>query len=176
MNVKILGLDLSLAATGVAGADGGTVVLNHAKDPEDEGNIDRITAIAETVLALARGCSVVVIEGFAFGAKGRAVYELGKLGGVVRYLLRVDAIPWAEVPPAVLQKFTTGKGRAGKDEMLATAIRRFGFEGYDNNAADAWLLRAMGLAFYERREVPAYQAEAMAKVSWRQVVSDGEGR
>ena len=70
--------------------------------------------------------------------------------------------------PATLKRFATGKGNATKDATLAAAIRRFGFEGDDNNAADAWLLRAMGLAAYTGHGggSAAYQLEALGKVAW----------
>jgi Holliday junction resolvasome RuvABC endonuclease subunit len=169
--VDVLGLDLSLAATGLACGEHGSERLN---TPASEvSGMPRLQVIRDAVLAHAPFAAVVVVENYAYSRGDAHAHALGELGGVVRLALFEAGIPYVDVGPSSLKKWATGKGNAGKDEMLAAAIRRFGFEGYDNNEADAWLLRAMGLAFYERSEVPAYQAEAMAKVAWP--VIDGGG-
>lgn len=161
----ILGLDLSLTATGVAW-EGGTRVLSF---PKLRG-MERVHAINLAVSELDQP-DIVVLEGYSFGSKGRAVYDIAELGGVIRYGFHEVALPYVEVPPSVLKKFATGKGNVGKDEVLAAAIRKFGFEGSNNNEADAWILYKMGMARYDeetRSSVAAtdYQREALAKVDW----------
>ena len=49
-------------------------------------------------------------------------------------------INYTSVHSATLKKFATGKGNAGKEQMLAEARRRFGDEVEDHNEADARLM------------------------------------
>lgn len=109
----------------------------------------------------------VFIEGFSFGSKGRAVYEIGGLGYLVRHRLWLRTIPYCEVSPASLKRYATGHGNANKDEMIAEAVRRFDFPGKDNNAADAWLLLHMGMQLlgYPLIDVPILNKKDM-KVTW----------
>ena len=47
-----------------------------------------------------------------------------------------NSIPYQGVPVGTIKKHATGKGNAGKDEMVAAAMRR-GFNPADDNEADA---------------------------------------
>ncbi len=174
--MRVVGLDLSLTATGYADEAGSAVIKVRSRGPE------RLCAIRDEIMRrmcqtppvsdLDGGRPLVVIEGYSFASKFKGEL-MGELGGVIRTLLWEQAIPYAEVPPTVLKKFATGKGNAGKDEVLACAIRRWGFLGADNNEADAHLLRRMGLARYELWDaLPAYVREALAKVEWPEFVTE----
>lgn len=164
--MDVLGVDLSLTATGVADADGASVISHKGE------GIVRARLIGEDVLGWARGKRLVVTE--AFGRlQGPAVFVI-ELHGIVKYLLDLEGIALAVVPIPTLKKFATGHGTAGKGEMLAAAIRRHGFEGFDDNAVDAFWLRQMGLAWIEKRTTPAYQAEALTKVSWPRLEQEVE--
>lgn len=52
---------------------------------------------------------------------------------------RLD-IDHTALPPATLKKWTTGKGNAGKPEMMAAVERRWGRRVDDDNEADAFAL------------------------------------
>ena len=48
------------------------------------------------------------------------------------------------VPPTVRAKYATGKGNAGKDEVLAAVVRRYDFAPVENNdQADAFVIAAI---------------------------------
>lgn len=171
---RVLGLDLSLTATGVAW-EGGTAVISFKKLR----GMERIDAILQALsdyvdtAVHGRGATdVVVLEGYSFGSQGRAVYDIAELGGCVRFALYERSLPYVEIAPQSLKKFATGKGNVGKDEVLAAAIRRFGFAGTNNNEADAWILYKMGDSHYADphsvvgARVTDYQREALAKVEW----------
>jgi crossover junction endodeoxyribonuclease RuvC len=158
--IDALGLDLSLTATGYASAHATGVFKVRTT------GMRRLAEIREAMLDLALDVDVVALEGYSFGSHAAHAHELGELGGVVRLTLWQRRIPYVDIPPASLKRFATGKGNASKDEVLAAAIRRFGFEGSNNNEADAWLLRSMAFAYYHGLEVAGYQHEALAKVSW----------
>ena len=96
------------------------------------------------------------------------MFDIGELGGCVRFLLHRLGIPVVDVPPATLKKYATGRGNAPKDEMIAAAIRRFGFAGCDNNEADAYLLWCLAhhAAGAPVVEVPKVNAEAVSRLPW----------
>ena len=90
---------------------------------------------------------LVVMEGYSFGSKGRAVFQIGELGGVLRMTAYRMGVPVVEIAPGNLKKFATGNGKAGKDQMLAAAIRKLAYDGFSNDEADAmWLL---SMAFHK---------------------------
>jgi hypothetical protein len=153
----VLGVDLSLTATGLADREGASVFTRAGS------GIQRSRAIAEEVARWALGKRLVVMEHFGH-LRGPAVFII-EVHGIVKYLLDLEGIPLAVVTPPSLKKFATGKGTAGKGEMLSVAIRRHNFVGFDDNAVDAFWLRQMGLAHFGF-PTTVYQAEAMTKVAW----------
>jgi len=159
----ILALDLSLTGTGYCRV-GETGVIKTGK-LRGWPRIDHILIGIESALVSVK---VVVLEGYSFGSQGRAVYQIAGLGEIVRYSLWRRGMPYVDVPPGTLKKYATGKGNAGKDEMIAAAIRRFGFEGSDNNEADAYLLWCMARHAYgcSVATVPAVQAEQVQRLEW----------
>ena len=159
---RVLGLDLSLTATGYAAdAEVVGVIRSKARGPR------RLAEIRNFILELAADAEVVVLESYSYASQNQA-HQVGELGGVIRLGLYSAHIPYAEVAPTALKKFATGKGNSDKDRVLAAAIRRFAFEGDDNNAADAWILRAMGLVHYDAAPIAlaAGALDALAKVEW----------
>ena len=160
----MLGLDLSLNATGYAEKAGTGLI--HA--PKGETGITRIDSIAHGVQARAEGKDLVIMESHAFSARQQYAHEIGELFGVVKWLLHNDGHVVIEVPPARLKKFATGVGNAGKDEVLASAIRALGFLGSNNNEADAWVLYQMGVHWYRGNldEIPMYRGEVLEAIDW----------
>jgi Holliday junction resolvasome RuvABC endonuclease subunit len=160
----IVGLDLSLTATGVAnGRTTWTIDPGALRGPA------RLDLIARKVRDAAQDARLVAIEGYAFG-RPHGMAALGELGGVIRWMLWNLGIPYAEVPPASLKRYATGKGNAPKQDVLAAAIRRGGdlFDGSDDNRADAWWLRAMAMDNYGSPvvTVPAEHRKALAMLRW----------
>jgi len=161
--MSIVGLDLSLTSTGVA-LDGGTFRIR----PKNKG-VERLRLIRGELQSFladmdAVECiDLVVIEGYSFGSRGRAVFNIGELGGVVRVMLHEESYDFVEVPPTSLKKFATGKGNAPKDAVLASAIRA-GFRGDNNDEADAWWLWKMGYAILGDEPKYEYQRQVIAAI------------
>lgn len=150
-NPAIVGIDLSLTATGIAFADGTTTTIS----PRTQG-AQRLIDIRDAIgiaLDVADGApDLVLIEGYAFARTNQA-HQVGEIGGIVRVRLYEECLEypdmgWAIVPPAKLKKFATGTGTATKTAMIVAARERLGFAGLDDNQADALWLRALGLALY----------------------------
>lgn len=169
--MNILALDNSLTATGYATnylkGQASFGVLNPHKNLGK--GMARLNWIATTVEGLAQSADVVVMEGYSYASKGRSILSIAELGGVIRWMIWVMGTPYTEVAPGTLKKFATGSGNAGKDEMLAASIRRLGYEGHDNNEADALWLLQMALHHYKQDgaiSLPKAQLESLEKVQW----------
>lgn len=139
----VLGLDLSLTSTGYAldrpgrGLDVGRLT-NNLRGPA------RLDWIAHEVIALAEQADLTALEGYAFARPNQA-HQVGELGGTVRLELWRRSIPYVEVPPSTVKKYAAGTGAAKKEQVLAEAIRRLGYQGASTDEADALWVRAVVL-------------------------------
>lgn len=156
--ITVVGIDLSLRATGIAYANGATVTV----DARKLAGAERLIVIRDAVRAAFDveewAPDLVVVEGYAFGRPNQA-HQIGELGGVVRVALHEECeefphMGWAIVPPAKLKRFATGKGTANKTAMVVAARDRLGWTGMDDDQADALWLRAFGLALFDALDVP----------------------
>ncbi len=59
----------------------------------------------------------VFIEGYSYGSKGQALFQIAENCGILKYQLQERNIPYDIVVPSVVKKFATGKGNADKDMM-----------------------------------------------------------
>lgn len=66
----------------------------------------------------------IIIEGLAYGAKGRAVMTLGGLSHMIREVFLSKEIPFIIIPPKTLKKYWTGSGNANKTMMIEEAVKR----------------------------------------------------
>jgi Holliday junction resolvasome RuvABC endonuclease subunit len=184
MGSRVLGLDLSLTSTGVAAitSDGGTVsrIASKAKPGATLAQRGaRLADLVEQITTEASGWPVhpmpalVVVEGPSFGqARQGGQHDRAGLWWLVVAQLLDWHIPVAEVPPALCKKYATGKGNAGKDEVLAAVIRRYpSVEVTGNDQADALVLAAMGADHLGVPivDMPATHRTALAKVAWPQM-------
>jgi Holliday junction resolvasome RuvABC endonuclease subunit len=168
----VIGLDLSLTRTGIAGADWTTTI---ATEPRDGGGMDdelrRINLIRTGVLDLVRvrGAELVVVESPAFNQmKGAGQHKLAGLWWSVVGGLREWGYPVATATAGGLKKYATGSGRGDKDPVIRAATRRFAwFEGC-NDEADALWLAAMGFDHlgHPLVQMPAINREALVAVKW----------
>jgi crossover junction endodeoxyribonuclease RuvC len=169
----ILALDLALNTTGVAvyrSTRPSTVVDTwHCSFTGDA----RLRWFRTAIDSAATRVDLVVIEGYSYASKHQA-HQVGEMGGVVRLALHDLGVPYVVLPPMVRAKLATGRGNAGKAEVLAAAIRRLGYDGHDDNEADAlWLLEA-ALQHYglSTVELPASHLAALAKVEWPELSAE----
>lgn len=73
-----------------------------------------------------------------------AAHIYGGLQATLTAFCEEQKIPYEGVPVGVIKKSATGKGNAGKPEMIA-AVRKAGFEPTDDNEADAIALLLLKL-------------------------------
>ena len=59
----------------------------------------------------------VFIEGYSYGSKGQALFQIAENCGILKYKLQERNIPYDVIVPSVVKKGATGKGNADKDKM-----------------------------------------------------------
>lgn len=163
----MMGLDLSLTGTGLCVVSSNRVRHLHLKtlplhdlpkraDTQiyngkfygtDE---ERIAYIALTIMEEWRDAQpdLVLIEGYSYGSKGRALSGLHELGGVVKHHLWAVNALWIPIAPTTNKTYSTGNHRADKNQMLARA-RMMWPACPNHDVADAFLLARYGLRKYD---------------------------
>ena len=148
----VMGLDLSLTATGVVAVDDNWRIVERrliTSTPKEE-NTPRLTKIAISIMLSVGKIrpDLVIIEGPAFGiSKTTSIFQLGELAGIVKRDLFTTNFPFIIVPPSQLKKFVTGKGNAKKDLMLLAVHKKYGEDFEDDNLCDAYVLARYGFQF-----------------------------
>lgn len=139
-----VGIDPSLTRTGIATADGKTITVA-TKAVAGYRRMGRLALIRDAVAeSITEDVMLVAIEGYAHGASNQA-HALGELGGIIRMAVWTRGVPFIDVAPNTLKKFACGNGRGGKPQVVANARERLGYEGFDDNEADALWLRELAL-------------------------------
>lgn len=171
--MRIVGLDLSLASTGYAVAQGGTATVGTLSTKLT--GYDRLGWLREQILRVALPMdqdepALVLVEGPAYNQQGgqKGHHERAGLWWLVTWELHRSRLPIAVVSIGSLKIYATGKGNASKDAMMLATARRFEWFDGDNNAADALWLAAMGADHLGMPlvEMPAVNRAALGKVAW----------
>jgi crossover junction endodeoxyribonuclease RuvC len=164
----VFGLDLSLTSTGLSGWNEVVSLRTASKGAE---RLDDLWGLIKERLVRAYKPSVV-LEGYSYASRNSQAHSIGELGGVVRVELFRLGIPFVEVAPTARAKFATGKGNAGKGEVLSAVSARTGIvwsgSGSDD-MCDAWILQEMGFCALgvPRFEWPEVNRESLKKIDWQ---------
>lgn len=173
---NVIGLDLSLSATGIVvmGPAGG-VLLDRVLSSKKKGphRLLELRNLLDTVLQR-YGPVVAVVEGYAMakgggrgGGNSGRVFDIGEWGGIVRVLLLERGISTYLAPPKTLKMITTLSGNAGKPEMLEAVARRFQFVTKNDNLADAYGLARIARLLHVKTlqtNLVAKEREGLTKV------------
>lgn len=168
--MNVLGVDGSLTAPGFAYDDKGVATLfTNAKDGDH-----RLIDIRDRTRYYVRSAEragipyvLAAIEGLGFAST--RVVASAMVQSQIRGVLMDHKIPYALIAPTTLKCFATGDSAAIKADMIATARQASGLNITDDNAADAWWLRRMGLAAADpirRRGLSDDQIERLGHVEW----------
>jgi len=163
----LLGLDPSLTSTGVCIGEGSGVAYHSY-----EQDVGRLVDIRNYVLSACSEQNVqcVIMEGYSYGSRTRA-HALGELGGVLKVAFDEAWIPYVVVPPTSRAKFATGRGNAGKAEVISAVSfktqQSWSGKGIEDRI-DAWVLREMGLQRLglSQYDWPAENLKALDGVEW----------
>ena len=98
----------------------GNIIGNATKEYNDP--VERFKNLSDTVLyCLEENYQLddkhIFMEGYSFGSKGRALFQIAENGGILKYRLQKKYGQIEVIPPANIKKFATGKGNADKEKM-----------------------------------------------------------
>jgi crossover junction endodeoxyribonuclease RuvC len=173
---RVVGVDPSLTATGVASSDGWCSLIG--KDgvttlPLDA-RLSAVDGLVERIITEIGRPDLVLIELPAFS---RAVG--GALERHALWWLLVRRIRRAELPLAIVytrgrMRYATGKGAAKKTEIVDAVARRLPMfaTGGDDNMADAAVMCAMGADWlgHPLAKMPEANRKALDAVEWPELV------
>ncbi len=158
----VAGIDPSVTGTGIATPDWMRTVGGDSKVGDQR--LERIFDAMLEVVAL--NPVLVMLEDLPTHAQGAG--KTGMAQGVVRLALVIGGIRYVLVTPAGLKKFATGSGVATKPDMRMEAFKRTGVDIRDDNQADAWWLRQLGLQHLGECELglPKKNLTALDAIVW----------
>lgn len=179
--MRVVGIDPSLTSTGIAKVDvlpNGLVLpiwTGRIKSSGKRGDtlaqrMARLDSLVNGIGDAFAAPDLVVIEGPAYAKSNPGMHDRSGLWWlVVRYMFEAK-LPVAEVPPTIRAKYATGRGNAGKDEVLSAVVRRYpDADITGNDEADALVLAAMGaryMGYPIEESLPAAQKLVVEKVAW----------
>ena len=158
----IIGLDLSLTATGIARFENGETTFTTLRS--NDTGMERLLDIEARVLdCIYPHCRLVVVEGIAFSRNDPSAQERAALHYFLRRNFFQNSARYVLVPPSTLKKFVTGKGTAEKSLVMMEVYKRWRLSAGNDNEADAiglamigaCLLGEMGTQNEAQREVLA---------------------
>jgi Holliday junction resolvasome RuvABC endonuclease subunit len=163
--VNIVGLDLSLAGTGVALPNGNTFTINGPAELGDQ-RLYNLASMLHSVMEPYGRIDLAMLEDLPINGRGAGL--TGMVQGVARLLLIQEQIPYALVAAASLKKYATGNGKATKADMRMALYQRFAIDIHDDNQVDAWWLRHAGLDWHgtPHAVMPATQRASLDKIKW----------
>lgn len=155
-----VGIDQSLACTGVVYLDGGKEkLISTYSFPEklDFEHFFRMDDVFREIYAVATGMAdeastkvIVAFEGYSFASKGNTLTRLVELGTMLRWIAALnDHAKSYIVAPQNLKKFVAGK-TFKKDEMRLEVYKRWNFEHKSNDVVDAYALARYAQAIYNK--------------------------
>lgn len=169
---RVLGLDLSLTCTGLAGP-GWTGTIK----PGTRRGVDRITHIRDAIGTYLAGVTLACVEGPSYGNQGNGRqaghHERAGLWWIVRVALAARGVPVAVVAPATLKKYAAGKGNADKAAVMREVARRYPWFDGGEDEADALVAAAMAADWLGApfAGVPKTHRDALSAVDWPLVVA-----
>ena len=164
---QYIGLDMSLAATGVAVITGNEVMLQTIVTDKNDFTCseERISFIVSKVITLisATTCNICIERPIVHGVHKQGSTLLFELSGVLKNKLWLERHIWDYVYPVQVKKFATGSGRAEKKDVIDAVIRKWSVNPEDDNQADAMALAKIAQALDRAYSTPLedYQAEVL---------------
>jgi len=90
--------------------------------------IDLLTHITPATPIDLTGPYKIFIEGYSFGSKGQAVFQIAENCGILKYRLQEKKYPYETVVPSVVKKGASGKGNADKQLMYESFTKHTGVD------------------------------------------------
>jgi len=175
----LLAIDQSYSGTGVCyiSSDGrietGLIKTRSSMQWEDRidfiiDNLDRFFDLSAITMDNPTPVEYVVLESYAFSRATASVFQLGELGGIIKYHFHKKGVDVATMLIAHPKMFVANNGQADKKEVMNGLKTKYGIEVIDDNIADSI---AIGLTYYnylignsENRELAPYYRTVLRKV------------
>lgn len=173
-HIPVVGIDPSLTGTGIATPTGVSVVTSQPGNGTVLDRRNRLTRMADTIAftvleSVVPRMALVVIEAPAYSKTGHQHERSGLWWLLIDRLIDAGHMV-CEVAPSARARYATGKGNAGKDQVIAAVVRRYpGVDVNSNDEADALVLRAMGCRYLGQpidNDLPLANRAALDKVTW----------
>lgn len=165
--LNTLGIDPSLTSTGLSMSGQTMSIRRNSSGPQ------RLIEIRDQIMYIVRHNAIdcISIEHYSYASRNSQAHSIGELGGVLRVALYEAGVPTVEIPPTCRAKFATGKGNAGKPEVVSAISARTGivWNGGDGaDRCDAWVLEEMLRYKLGQSAIdwPKSHADALEKVDW----------
>jgi crossover junction endodeoxyribonuclease RuvC len=181
----VVGIDLSLTSTGLAAIRWGDLdaprsTSIYTRRIQSKGRadaslydrMDRVRDLRRRITDETGAADLVVIEGPSYAQKSAASAHdrAGLWWQIVDEVEDLYGCAVAEVPPTNRIKYATGKGNAGKDQVLAAVVKRYlDVDVTGNDVADSLILAAMGARYLGHpieTSLPQTHLDAMTKIRW----------
>lgn len=168
----IIGLDLSLTATGIAWCNDDDHATTTLRPPSKMRGGERLHWIIGQIArrGLFEADMVLVEELPTYGQHGNTATKMAELHGVVKYeMFRQCGRTPTMVIASQLKTLATGAGNSKKVAVLIAARERLRYQGDDDNQADALWLLQLGLHHVGHPaavKLPASHMRALDKVAW----------
>lgn len=168
---RVVGLDLSIARTGIARADGSTQAVTN-RPADGDARLLKIRTALQDVFDM-DAPDLVSIEDLP--RDSHAAKIVGFVHGIARAEMAARRIPYVLITGATLKCYAADHGRASKEDMAAAAYLAAGAEFLGDRGGDecdAWWLRAAALDHYGSPvcSLPQAQRDRLAKVKWPEVI------
>ena len=166
-----VGIDLSLAKTACVAlsADGSCYWRLHQPKGSEMSAAARLAMHQQLLYDFFNTINtptLICMEGYSFGSRGSAVFQIAEWGGVARltlYLMGLEEIT-VIMAPCTLKKFVTSNGNAKKNTMLREVFRLWGFDAEDDNVADAYGLAQAAMTIHTGEARYAWQRDALRRM------------
>jgi len=105
----------------------------------------------------------VFVEGYSFGSKGQAVFQIAENCGILKYRLQMSpSILYDTIVPSVVKKYASGKGNADKQLMYDSFLNHTGAD----------LLKAFDMGKLNNPVTDIVDSYYIAKVGYENIKSE----
>lgn len=145
--MNILALDVATKCGWCTATASGTWTLTPKKDESKGMRLIRFKAKLKEMVDLEK-IDLIIFEAAAVYGKFPNFVEM-ELHGVLKLFCEENHINYTAVAVTEIKKHATGKGNAGKVQMIEAAKAKLGYTGTDDNEADAMWIFNYALATYK---------------------------
>lgn len=165
--IRYVGIDPSTKTGFVILSSTGEVLVEEEIRAKTTTDPLRMIDIVRQIKKQLRPTDKVVIEGFAYSAKGRGVDFQYGIGWMIRAMLYIEKIPYTDASPSQLKKFCCNRGNAKKEDLVLPMYKKWGYEHHSDNVRDAYVLARMAFSMYEHEKLnlALYEKEVLKKMT-----------